>query len=217
MRWRKVLFFSQDSMQDTAHISCFFPLLLLFFLQWPSDHLAATRLLMDIFTAINWITDKLKKKSSTVKPTCLDPPPALKERRAAQEISHYHGKVMSYLLGSQVRTSSSATEADVRGPFVASLQVRMSRRANYTQFLRLAGLGPRAMLLSWQWAVAHVTACSLLASALTCSILMAMSKMRGFCGHSECLSCAACAPGSAPCEHQWDHFPLLVIATLSFL
>lgn len=30
------------------------------------------------------------------------------------------------------------------------------------------------------------------------------AKWEGFVGT---VSCAACAPGSAPCEHQWDHFP----------
>lgn len=37
---------------------------------------------------------------------------------------------MSYLLGSDVRARSSATDRDVGGPFVASLQVRMSGRTN---------------------------------------------------------------------------------------
>lgn len=49
---------------------------------------------------------------------------------------------MSYLLGSHVRARSSASDGDVGGAFVVSQQVRMSRRANSTQFLQRALVGP---------------------------------------------------------------------------
>lgn len=49
---------------------------------------------------------------------------------------------MSSVLGSHVRARSSASAGDVGGVFVVSLQVRMSRRANSTQFLQCVLVGP---------------------------------------------------------------------------
>ena len=59
--------------------------------------------------------------------------------------------------------------------------------------LRWLGWALRVMFLSRQWAVCRVTTCFLLATVLTCSIPVAMSEMRGFCGHGVCQSCTSSA------------------------
>ena len=60
--------------------------------------------------------------------------------------------LVSSLPGSHVRARSSTAARDMGGPFVASLEVKTSRKGNYIQLLQpaLAGLGLWAMLLSWQ-------------------------------------------------------------------
>lgn len=128
-----------------------------------------------------------------------------------------------------MRSKSFTTAGDVGGPFAASLDVKMSRRGNYIQLLQpvLARLGLWAMLLSWQCAVGHVSACSSLSLVLTCSIPMAASEMRGFCGHSTgSQSCAASAQAGAERERTsflpahrdaGESLPLLLIATIPFL
>lgn len=190
--------FSPRSMRRTAHISCFFPLLLLVFLWWPSHLLAATRLLMNIFTAINWILTS--DKCFMVKPSCLDPPSDLKVQDTRHEISHYQseGNPSHWPKGPSWAACQPPMWRPGPPPLPETWEVLLwllwrweCQEGAITSNYALARLGPWAMLLSWQWAPGHVTACFSLASVLTCSIPMAASKRRGFCGHGMCQSCTA--------------------------
>lgn len=201
MRWRKVLFFSQECML----ISCFFPLLLLLFPWWPSDHLAATRLLMDIFTAVNWIIDKWKMLHCEANlpwpSTCLK-----REKSSTRKYLITRAKVIlsweepcelsaGLWCQGQVLCHWQRCGRSFCG-FSTGKNVRKGQLTSNCSTPRWLGWARRRCCWAGgEWWL--TSACSSLASVLTCSIPVAMSKMRGFCGHSECQSCAASAPGWA--------------------